>query len=526
MENRHVFRRRSAVLGLLMSSMFVSYHAIEASEIEKWLIMPGPVAAVHAETETECDACHAPLSEVRQAELCVACHTAVGDDISSGSGFHGRMSEQDQTECAACHAEHEGRDALIVDLDKTTFDHNLTDFILRGAHTDAACRTCHADGELRRDAPTECVACHKQDDVHRGQLGETCSNCHTEERWASAEFDHTTTGFALSGGHAGIECGACHQSPHLADVGRTCVACHAADDVHQGRNGTDCASCHTTANWTDSSFDHHAVSGLALLGGHEGLSCGSCHEAADFRDLGSSTCQTCHASDDAHDGRFGTDCGSCHNNFDWRSVFFDHAARTGFALPDGHRNLECAACHTDNIHTRLPRSCSGCHAPDDVHRGQLGQECERCHVPSTWTAQLWFDHDLTSFPLIGAHAQLVCASCHESAAFHDAGHDCISCHREDDLHRGGLGPQCDDCHNPASWQAWLFDHDAQTGFALNGAHAEVSCDGCHTERTSRMASTPSDCNSCHRRDDPHLGRFGNNCETCHGTSSFSQLEGL
>lgn len=201
MENRCIFRRRSAALGLLMSLMFVSHYAVDASEIEKWLIMPGPVAAVHAETEAECDACHAPLSEVRQAELCVACHTEVGDDISSGSGFHGRMPEQDKTECAACHAEHEGRDMLIVDLDETTFDHNLTDFILRGAHTDAACKTCHADGELRRDAPTECDArCratrgrsegamrHRPESVSRVSVNGEAMRAHREHRRQVADI--------------------------------------------------------------------------------------------------------------------------------------------------------------------------------------------------------------------------------------------------------------------------------------------------------------------------------------------------
>ena len=58
-----------------------------ASDIEKWLIMPGPVVESHASIEADCDACHAPLSQQDQATLCSACHTEVGIDVVAGTGF-------------------------------------------------------------------------------------------------------------------------------------------------------------------------------------------------------------------------------------------------------------------------------------------------------------------------------------------------------------------------------------------------------------------------------------------------------
>ena len=497
-----------------------------ASDIEKWLIMPGPVVESHASIEADCDACHAPLSEQDEATLCNACHTEIGNDIAARKGFHGRLPPDEGRQCASCHVEHEGRDAVIVVLDEATFDHDLTDFPLLGGHSSVACGACHSQGEPHREAPTECVACHRQDDIHGGRLGDDCGSCHTPDDWRDALFDHGKTGFPLTGGHSSIECGACHASDDFAQVGKTCASCHSDDDVHKGRNGPQCADCHSATNWTEITFNHMAVSGFALVGGHKSLTCQDCHRAADFKDLDNATCHACHRNDDPHEGRFGTDCASCHNNFHWDSVIFNHKAETGFELPAGHRNLTCDACHTGPLTQPLASDCGGCHAADDVHLGQLGDRCAACHVPTSWTARLWFDHDITTFPLLGAHAVLGCESCHASAAFHDADTACISCHVEEDPHRGGLGDRCDDCHNPADWHAWLFDHEQQTTFALTGAHTTLACEACHTEATGGIEKVSDDCSSCHRRDDPHFGRFGNNCESCHTTNSFAEIEGM
>ena len=497
-----------------------------ASTLEKWLIMPGPVVSSHADLEDDCSNCHEPLSDRQQAELCAVCHTEVGRDIDEKTGFHGRLPASQGVECSSCHTDHEGRDMGIVELDEATFDHDLTDFVLRGGHVTAACTDCHNAGEAHRQAETACIGCHRSDDPHRGQLGETCESCHNATAWSDATFDHDTTNFLLTGAHVRATCSACHQNSDFGDVGRTCVACHQMEDVHKGRNGSQCANCHSAASWSKLTLDHLALSGFPLIGGHRGIECLDCHRADDFRDLGGSDCNACHRVDDVHQGRNGPDCGSCHNVSNWSAVNFDHATQTDFPLPAGHGKLPCSTCHSGRLQDELPRECGACHSDDDVHKGQLGTRCENCHVATDWTAQLWFDHDITSFPLIGAHADLSCNQCHTSAAFHDAGDTCVACHVDDDAHRGGLGNRCDSCHNPADWQAWQFDHDVQTKFALTGAHAGLACAICHSESEMHKVSTAADCNSCHRRDDPHLGRFGGNCVRCHTTSSFSQVEGM
>ena len=524
--------RQNARPCLLLFFMFIALATLatsdptEGSTLEKWLIMPGPVVHSHADVEDSCDSCHDPLSDQAQFNLCVTCHADVGDDLKGNVGLHGRLPEDQRLECANCHTEHEGRDKIIVDLDEAVFDHVLTNFALSGAHTAVACDDCHTPGDKHRQAPTTCIGCHRDDDPHDRQLGPVCDSCHNPVNWSETSFDHNATAFPLTGMHDNLACNACHKSSTVTNVGRSCVACHQSDDKHEGRNGSLCADCHSTVAWSTPTFDHLAVAGFPLRGGHKGLSCQDCHNSRDFHDLDGADCVGCHRSDDVHETRNGDDCASCHVVASWRTTDFDHESRTGVALPPGHAALDCGACHTGNINDALPRSCGGCHASERVHKGQLGVQCENCHVATDWTANVWFEHDLTSFPLMGSHAELACDRCHASAAFHDADSDCVACHASDDPHRGSFGEQCEACHNPSTWQAWQFDHDKQTNFTLSGAHVGIACNDCHEVTDSGRFGTSADCHSCHRREDRHAGRLGKNCGRCHNTSTFSTTGGM
>jgi hypothetical protein len=84
---------------------------------------------------------------------------------------------------------------------------------------------------------------------------------------------------------------------------------------------------------------------------------------------------------------------------------------------------------------------------------------------------------------------------------------------------GALKLECASCHLPQSWSAIKtdngFDH-AATGFALQGAHARVTCRSCHAALDFTGASTG--CSSCHA--DLHRGELGADCLQCHTTRSF------
>jgi hypothetical protein len=90
-----------------------------------------------------------------------------------------------------------------------------------------------------------------------------------------------------------------------------------------------------------------------------------------------------------------------------------------------------------------------CHASDDAHDGRFGTDCGACHSPG-WQ-QATFDHDVTEFPLIGVHAMTVCARCHADSTYEDTPQACVACHRDDDVHDGERGVECQVCHTPAGW---------------------------------------------------------------------------
>lgn len=71
--------------------------------------------------------------------------------------------------------------ARIAELKSGAFDHARTNFALTGKHKRVACEDCHTKTLI--DTPRDCIACHRQDDVHRGRRRE-CANCHTTNRWS------------------------------------------------------------------------------------------------------------------------------------------------------------------------------------------------------------------------------------------------------------------------------------------------------------------------------------------------------
>ena len=98
--------------------------------------MPGPVIDAHKKYEQDCDQCHDTSDKQKQGKLCVQCHDHedILDDLTKKTGFHGRLPKPSQNDCKHCHTEHEGRDANIVLLSPSTFNHQQTDFELKGTH--------------------------------------------------------------------------------------------------------------------------------------------------------------------------------------------------------------------------------------------------------------------------------------------------------------------------------------------------------------------------------------------------------
>jgi hypothetical protein len=519
--------RRRIFEALTMSIALLAVVRPSAAQDIESLVMPGPLIAGHADLETECASCHKRFRKNAQRGLCLDCHDDVALDVDAGTGFHGRHPDVGDTQCGDCHEDHLGRDADILGLDEHAFDHRFTDFELLGKHAEAECGDCHAAGDKHRDAPSDCIGCHQDDDVHEETLGSGCGDCHSPTGWTDVEFDHDATGWPLIGKHAEAGCDGCHEDQTYRGAPTDCFGCHAEDDAHEGRSGNRCGDCHSPTGWKDTRFDHTRDTDFPLLGKHGLAACGDCHSENPFADELESACIACHLEDDNHDGHNGEKCGDCHSFDDWSEPLFDHDTDTDYVLRGGHREVACNDCHVEPIfEVQLGDRCDSCHLDDEPHEGTLGSDCAACHTEDDWKDPLRFDHDLTSFPLLGAHADKECEACHETQAYANTDSACVSCHLEDDVHDGHFHERCADCHNPVAWDAWSFDHNLQTDFPLVGGHAGVACEDCHRSPLVKIKAIDNACRNCHRADDVHDGEFGFDCDRCHTTESFSEVRSL
>jgi hypothetical protein len=82
--------------------------------------------------------------------------------------------------------------------------------------------------------------------------------------------------------------------------------------------------------------------------------------------------------------------------------------------------------------------------------------------------------------------------------------------------------RCDMCHVGNDWQTLVedfrFDHEAETGVRLEGAHDRAQCLRCHNDRGSVAEFTARGCAGCH--EDIHLGTLGPRCESCHDQETW------
>ena len=494
-------------------------------------LRPGDLIKGHAKWDDECKQCHVRFDRTAQNELCMNCHKDVGADVRQHNGHHGRLKAQ---VCRNCHTDHKGRDARIVELDTRKFDHALTDYALRGKHRSTDCEKCHAPTRKYSQAPSDCLACHRKDDTHKGALGPKCADCHNETDWKRTTFDHDKTRFALTGAHVDTKCADCHRSSNYKEAPRTCIGCHRKDDdspkAHRGRFGEKCESCHGTKAWKPSTFNHDSDTRYALRGKHRSTSCSACHTGTLFRDKTGTACVDCHRKDDKHDGSLGRECQGCHSERDWKETTrFDHD-RSSYPLLGRHREARCEACHQGSKYKDTPTACVSCHRKEDPHQPTLGERCESCHSERSWKETARFDHAKTRFALRERHAEVRCDACHTPAGaaktvnYRQAPRDCNGCHRKDDKHDATLGTACGDCHGERRWvPAPGFDHQ-RTKFPLRNAHAasSVACKACHADARA-YRPTPLDCVSCHRKDDKHEAQLGTRCESCHDDQRWKSL---
>ena len=480
-------------------------------------ISPGDLTKAHSKLEglSNCTKCHV-LGEQVYNSKCLDCHTEINKLIKSKSGYHATGDVKGKN-CWSCHSEHHGRNFRIINFDPNKFDHSKTSFKLNGKHEKTECKDCHQsknikDSELKKRSKTylglsgECSSCHE--DNHQGTLGTDCFSCHNTESFNPAKkFNHSEAAFKLTGAHIKTACVSCHKLEKRKGKDfqvfkplefASCTSCH--KDVHQGKFGNDCKTCHSTVsfkNINQQSFDHSKTN-FQLIGKHQSVQCNQCHKENLTTKLKYQQCIDCHV--DYHKGQFIKDgkiedCSSCHNEFGFKPSLYTISRhnQTVFQLTGSHLAEPCQNCHKkdeDWKFKQLGIECISCHK--NSHGSELTEkylrnnECFSCHATQTWNT-ITFDHDKTEFKLLGKHENVKCGDCHykqnldkvEEYKFVSLGEDCSSCHK--DVHFAQFKEKedgCLGCHSFNDWKPVKFDHN-KTKFSLDGAHKKLNCSQCH-----------------------------------------------
>jgi hypothetical protein len=171
---------------------------------------------------------------------------------------------------------------------------------------------------------------------------------------------HLKAGFPLTDGHRTVNCSSCHRNGVFKGTPKSCSSCHngvsaPGKSANHIASSTTCKDCHTTARWSDATFNHGSVRGT----------CASCHNGRTAAGKGARHMLTT------------SDCAQCHSTQNWNATRFDHAGVTG----------NCASCHNGSKAT----------GKGAKHIATSGS-CETCHTStSSWSA-INFSHSGSRAP--------------------------------------------------------------------------------------------------------------------------------
>ncbi len=284
---------------------------------------------------------------------------------------------------------------------------------------------------------------------------------------AGRDFDHMTTGFPLTGGHATAACETCHVAGVFKGTAKTCDGCHAlgrrvvATPKSTSHIVTDapCETCHfNSSTFLGARFNH----GTAVPG-----QCVTCHNGR---------ITTGRPANHNAGMMLTSSCDSCHRSYAFLPASWNHS---GVAI--GARTCNQSGCHLSGGGNANRYTAATAVSP--VNHSSYSdtnlQSCDVCHMSFvTWIAPM---HE----PITGP-----CSGCHtgSTAQGKSSGHvsttsECNQCHTSTTTWLGALGGtpaghvtytagvQCATCH--------IGTNTVLTGAALHVYFAGATCQSCH-----------------------------------------------
>ncbi len=363
------------------------------------------------------------------------------------------------------------------------------------------------------------------------------------------KFDHTKTGYILTGAHYTARCASCHINGILKGTPRECASCHVvgnrmaatAKPVNHIITQDKCDTCHKTNLWTPAQFSHVGIVEGTCATCHNGTtstgkprnhfltsaSCDTCHKTLDWRQISinhrniHSGCGDCHSrgSPDIpgfvtiktpvnHIEMMGHDCVFCHYSNDIPDGF--KPLKPGTSMPVNHVQtaLPCAACHNPSgflpgnmNHTGIFTGCAACHT---------GQ-----HFAGTYPPANPLSINLSTHYPITMGASSACESCHLPTRTNSGDFTGATMN-----HIGIIG-NCAACHNGTPAYANTTPIVTKADMPNGQVHMTTSddCSGCHTSTSSFSGASPTVI-------PPNHIPTGNSCTTCHAGGNYGPVSGV
>jgi hypothetical protein len=283
------------------------------------------------------------LTGAHAAVQCAQCHVNNNYNLTSGACANCHLAKYNATtnpnhkaagfpqDCSLCHTTTRWTGAI--------FNHATTGFALTGAHTTVQCAQCHVNNNYNLTSAA-CVNCHlakynattNPNHVAAG-FPMACETCHSTTTWTGATFDHSKTGFALTGVHTTTPCASCHVGGNYNLTSAACYGCHKKEyDTTTNPNHlaagfpTTCETCHTTTQWTGATFAHTQ---FPIYSG--------AHQKSVWN-----TCNVCHTNPSNY-AVFS--CIGCHEH-DKTRMDPKHSGVKGYV----YNSLNCYSCHPQGRH--------------------------------------------------------------------------------------------------------------------------------------------------------------------------------
>ncbi|MCB0748097.1 MAG: hypothetical protein KDC90_11605, partial [Ignavibacteriae bacterium] len=208
-------------------------------------------ALTGSHTNVNCNDCHS-AGYSGTSTVCADCHLT--DFNNSSNPNHSSLSLS--TNCETCHTTN-------PNWQPATFAVHNDFYVLEGAHASISndCATCHNSNY--NNTSNTCYGCHQSDynattnPTHSSSgFGTACEDCHSQNAWQPATFDHDGQYFPIYSGKHRQEwnaCTDCHTNQSDYSI-FSCLECHEhnktkMDDKHKEENGYSytsaaCYDCH------------------------------------------------------------------------------------------------------------------------------------------------------------------------------------------------------------------------------------------------------------------------------------------